>query len=257
MNFEGYRDAEAFSETRIVPTAAMRDGVIQYSCADDSSGNTLCPVGNTVLGLSGASYTALSGNMAIAPATITAWDGTSLGPHGPDPAVLQYMSQYPLPNQPQLGDTLNTAGYGFHAPLTQQELYIAKLDYNITADARHRLSITAPWQRRFGGRAFSPRYAPETNVVNFNKGLIVGYSAVLSPTLVNSFRYGFVRESKGTLGDSNQPGTIFRLSARASRIPTPINGRSTTSRTIFPGTTASTPGSSAFSSRFCVIPKVT
>ena len=207
MNFEGYRDAEAFSETRIVPTAAMRDGVIQYSCADDSSGNTLCPVGNTVLGLSGASYTALSGNMAIAPATITAWDGTSLGPHGPDPAVLQYMSQYPLPNQPQLGDTLNTAGYGFHAPTdTSKNWYIAKLDYNITADARHRLSITGALANEdSAGAPFLPGTAPETNVVNFNKGLIVGYSAVLSPTLVNSFRYGFVRESKGTLGDSNQP----------------------------------------------------
>ncbi len=40
--------------------------------------------------------------------------------------------------------------------------------------------------------------------MNFNKGLIAGYSAVISSTLVNNFRYGFIRESVGTIGDTNE-----------------------------------------------------
>jgi hypothetical protein len=116
------------------------------------------------------------------------------------------MSLYPLPNQPQLGDTLNTAGYGFHAPTkTSKNWYIAKLDYNITADGRHRLSVSgALANQSYAGAPFLPGRAPESTDVNFNKGLIAGYSAVLSPTLINNFHYGFVRQSQGSIGNSNQ-----------------------------------------------------
>jgi hypothetical protein len=207
LNFEGYRDAEALSEVREVPTAAMRDGVIQYLCAQSS---VPCP-GNTVQGISGASYTAPAGYYALSPAQITAMDSTSLGPHGPDPAVLQYMSAYPLPNDQTTGDLLNTAGFRFRDPTkTHKNWYVAKLDYNITSDARHRISVTGALANENSDTSsaaapFLPGSAPEENIVNFNKGVIVGYSAVLSPTLINNFHYGFVRESVGTLGDSNQP----------------------------------------------------
>jgi hypothetical protein len=211
LNYEGYRDAEAISQTQIVPTAAMRDGVIQYLCAGGSN----CP-GNTVQGISGASYTAPAGDFAIAPSvgtaqapkTITAMDVVtpSGSAHGPDPAVLEYMSQYPLPNQSQLGDTLNTAGYVFHAPThNTKNWYIAKLDYNITSDGKHRLSVTGALANQSNpGAPFLPGEAPETTIVNFNKGLIAGYTAVLSPTLINNFRYGFIRQSVGTIGNSDQ-----------------------------------------------------
>jgi Carboxypeptidase regulatory-like domain len=211
MNFEGYRDAEAVSDTRTVPTAALRDGVIQYLCAAGSN----CP-GNTVQGISGASYTAPANYFAIAPlvgtadapTTITAMDVTTPAgsAHGPDPAVLQYMSLYPLPNQQLYGDTVNTAGYVFHAPTkTRKNWYIAKLDYNITSDARHRLSVSgALANESSAGAPFLPGRAPEYTTVNFNKGLIAGYSAVLSPTLINNFHYGFVRQSQGNIGDTNQ-----------------------------------------------------
>lgn len=38
-NFEGYRDAEAQSVLRTIPTATLRDGIVQYACADP----TACP----------------------------------------------------------------------------------------------------------------------------------------------------------------------------------------------------------------------
>ena len=74
LNFEGFRDAEAISAARTVPTAAMRDGVIQYLCAvnpDGALNTSSCP-GNTVSGLSGASYTAPAGYYALSPQKITA-----------------------------------------------------------------------------------------------------------------------------------------------------------------------------------------
>ena len=39
LNYEAYRDVEQVSSERIVPTAALRDGVVQYAC--DASAN--CP----------------------------------------------------------------------------------------------------------------------------------------------------------------------------------------------------------------------
>jgi|HubBroStandDraft_6_1064221.scaffolds.fasta_scaffold17755_1 hypothetical protein len=203
LNFEGYRDAEAVSAVRTVPTAAMRDGVIQYACLNGNT--TACP-GNTVTGLSGASYTAPAGYFALSPAQITAMDSGSLGPHGPDPAVISYMSTYPLPNDSTVGDGLNTAGYRFRAPTdTKKNWYIAKLDYNLTSDAKHRISVSGALANENAAQApFLPGAPPETDIVNYNKGIIVGYSAVISQSLVNNFRYGFVRESVGTIGNSTQ-----------------------------------------------------
>ena len=201
LNYEGYRDAEALSEVRTVPTAAFRDGVIQYLCASTCSGAP-------AIGKSGTSYTPPDGYFALSDNQITAMDSTSLGPHGPNPVVLQYMnSVYPPPNDQTTGDLVNTAGYRFRAPTdTKKNWYIAKLDYNITADAKHRVSVTgALANENSAGAPFLPGTAPETDIVNFNKGLLVNYSAALSSALVNNFRYGFVRESVGTIGDSSQP----------------------------------------------------
>jgi hypothetical protein len=204
LNFEGYRDAEAVSAVRTVPTAAMRDGVIQYSCLNQNT--TTCP-GNTVTGLSGATYTAPAGYFALSPQQITKMDSGSLGPHGPNPVVLQYMKNtYPLPNDNTVGDGLNTAGYRFRAPTdTTKNWYIAKIDYNITTDAKQRLSVSgALANENNAGAPFLPGAPPEQDIVNYNKGIIAGYSAVITSSLVNNFRYGFVRESVGTIGNSDQ-----------------------------------------------------
>jgi hypothetical protein len=206
LNYEGYRDAEAVSAVRTVPTAALRNGVIQYYCLNGDT--TQCP-GNSVT-VNGTTYTAPPGYFALSPGQITAMDSGSLGPHGPNPVVMRYMQTYPLPNDFTVGDLFNTAGYRFRAPTqTMKNWYISKLDYNLTADGRHRLSLSGSLADENTDALateapFLPGMPPEENVITFNRGLIASYSAVISPTLLNSFRYGFVRQSVGTVGDSNQ-----------------------------------------------------
>ena len=134
-------------------------------------------------------------------------DGTSLGPHGPNPVVLQYMnSTYPLPNDATTGDLVNTAGYRFRGSThTTKNWYIGKLDYNLTRDAKQRISVSAALANdHSSGAPFLPGTPPESTDVNFNKGLIAAYSWVISPTLLNNFRYGFIRESIGSLGNTSQ-----------------------------------------------------
>ena len=204
-NVEAFRDAENQSALRTIPTASLRDGVIQYTCADP----TACPA-SSVIGASGTSHPIAAGNFALSPSQIQAMDPQNLGP---DNVVLTFMQKtYPLPNDITVGDGLNTSGFRFAAPTyTTHNWYIAKIDYNLTADAKHRLSLSgALANANYRGPAFLPGSSPETISVNYNKGLIASYSATLSPSLINNFRYGFIRESNGFVGDSKQNWNFFR-----------------------------------------------
>ncbi len=218
LNYEAYRDAEQQSVLRIVPTASLRDGVVQYACDPSVTCN-----GNTVTGLSGATYSAAPGNYALSPAQLTAMDQNAFatepklvqpytGSVGPDPAMISYFNKYPLPNDFSQGDGLNTAGYRFAAPTSNtKNWYIAKMDYNITRDGKQRVSLTGALANQDQANApFLPGQAPETSMVNFNKGLIANYSSVLTPTIVNNFRYGYVRESIGTIGNTDEPVNLIR-----------------------------------------------
>ncbi|MGB2669034.1 MAG: TonB-dependent receptor [Candidatus Acidiferrum sp.] len=218
LNYEAYRDAEQQSALRIVPTAALRDGVVQYACDPSVTCN-----GNTVTGLSGASYSSGPGNYALSPAQLTAMDQNAFatepnlvkpytGSVGPNPTMLSYFNKYPLPNDFSQGDGLNTAGYRFAAPTSNtKNWYIAKMDYNITRDGKQRVSLTGALANQDQANApFLPGQAPETSIVNFNKGLIANYSSVLTPTMVNNFRYGYIRESIGTIGNTDVPVNDIR-----------------------------------------------
>ncbi len=167
LNYEGYRDAEAISALRTVPSATLRDGIIQYICQDPSA----CP-GGTVTGISGKQYPYAAGEMALSPQQITAMDSGTPGPHGPDPVVLKYMNTYPLPNDFTTGDLLNTAGYRFRAPTYNvKNWYIGKLDYNITQDGRHRLSVSgALANESLAGPAIPPRHSARANYRQLQQG---------------------------------------------------------------------------------------
>jgi hypothetical protein len=211
-NFEAYRDAEQQSALRIVPTAALRDGVVQYVC--DASAT--CP-GNTVTGASGASYSAAPGNYVLSPAELKAMDPAGAlagytGPVGPDPVVMKFFNTYPLPNDFSQGDGFNTAGYRFAAPTSNlKNWYITKLDYNLTKDGKQRLSLSGSMANENQAAApFLPGQAPTSDLVNYSKGLIANYTSTLKSTLVNSFRYGFIRESIGTIGNTDQTWSTFR-----------------------------------------------
>lgn len=225
MNYEGYRDAEAVDSEQIVPTALLRNQGVGYYCLNGDT--TMCP-GNTAV-INGTSYTAPPGYMILTPAQITQMDSTSFGPHGPNPVAVQFFSGYPLPNDFTVGDNINVAGYRFRgSTFNKKNWYISKLDYNLTADGRHRLSLSGALANESdAGAPFLPGQAPLETTVNFNKGLIASYTAVLSPSLLNNFHYGFVRQSSGIVGNSNQPWNyLYAISqgvTRSSSFQRPIH----------------------------------
>jgi hypothetical protein len=212
LNYEGTRRLEATSENHVVPSDALRDGVTQYVCDTSATGGapdtTNCP-GGSVTGLSGKTYTVAPGNFALSPQALTQIDPLHVGPNA---ASLAYMQSLPRANTTNNGDGLNYQGFIFSAPISDtKNEYIAKMDYNLTADAKHRLSVSGALRNENNqGAPFFPGEAPSQSNVNYNKGIIVNYSGVFGPALVNNFRYGFIRESTGTIGNSNQQWVFFR-----------------------------------------------
>jgi hypothetical protein len=56
---------------------------------------------------------------------------------------------------------------------------------------------------------FLPGGPPEQILDDHSKGFVVGYTAVLSPNVVNAFHWGFTRQSTGFQGNSNQEWNVF------------------------------------------------
>ncbi|MGB2627037.1 MAG: carboxypeptidase-like regulatory domain-containing protein [Candidatus Acidiferrum sp.] len=204
INYEGTRRSEAVSQTATVPSQALRDGVVQYQCQDP----TACP-GGTVTGVSGKPYTIAPGTYGLSAAQLKGIDPLGIGANTP---VLQYLQTYPVANTSAVGDGLNYQGYNWSAPISDDNnVYIAKLDYNITQDGKHHVSIMGAMENDNNAlQPYLPGQLPTSDLLNYSKGIILNYNGVISSTLINSFRYGFVRQSVGNLGNSDQQWIYFR-----------------------------------------------
>jgi len=206
LNYEGTRRSEAEVQTQTVPSATLRDGIVEYPCQTTSE----CP-GGMVTGLSGKTYAVAPGNYALDPTTIKMMDPLHVGVNMPIQAWLN-SGYWPMANSGVVGDGLNTLGFVFASPISLvQNWYIAKMDYNVTRDGKHRVSVSGALANvNNPGAQFLPGQPAQFTQVNYNKGIIASYTGVFSSTVVNTVRYGYVRESNGQIGNSNQEWIYLR-----------------------------------------------
>jgi hypothetical protein len=213
--YEGQRLAENTQVIRNVPSSNLRDGVVLYPCADA----TQCP-GGSVQGLSGQTYSFAAGNNGVGPAQIAAMDqgclttGTCPMGNGVNPNVVNVFKQFPTPNSQicPSSDGFNFSCYTFSAPNPQNlNTTIAKIDYNITRSGSHRLFVRGNYQTDRDAKAPQFPGQPAANVIrDTSRAIAVGYTGVLSNTVVNSFHYGLTRQSQDRLGIENAPIVTFR-----------------------------------------------
>ena len=181
FNYEGRRDASSTSVKRTVPTETMKQGIVQYH---DKNG---------VLH------------------QLTAADIKGIDPSGIgiDPSALKALQGFPIGNSTVGGTTntadgLNTTGYIFNAPThSDQNTYIVRLDYKVDAAGKHNVFVRGNLQNdsQGGSPQFPGEVANSVTLAN-NKGMGAGYTAVLTPNMVATTRYGFTRaggESTGIL----------------------------------------------------------
>ncbi len=221
LSYEGQRTRESLQARHPVASAALRDGVIQYQCADP----TACP-GGSVAGLSGTQHSFPAGFNGLGPAQIASMDPncTGLGtcPWGPgvDPNSIVTMNQSPLPNSNQLGDGFNYQAFTFSAAAPSKlDTYVARFDYNLTQSGSQRLYARLGLQNDHaiptslanginvgtnGGVPQFPGQPPAAVATNNSKGIITGYAWTISPTKINNFHYGFIRQGTGDNGSANQ-----------------------------------------------------
>ena len=225
--YEGQRSNEAIQTTRVVPSDNMRNGILQYPCSTLSNdlGNPIDP--NCVTTNSGFAITPLNSSqnlVTLQAVQLQALDvncmgnGTCPWNGGPDPNATAIFQLYPRPNTDSVGDGLDYRGFTFAAPSPRKhDTYIVKLDYKLTSNGNHSLFVKGHLQNFRGdpsngalGTPQFPGQPPTDFLTNNSKGIFVGYTALLSPTLVNNFRYGFIRQGLGDTGLGVNDYNYFR-----------------------------------------------
>jgi hypothetical protein len=197
-NYEGKRQREQETVVRTIPTPSLCQGKISYV-------NTL----GTLTTLTPTDIANLDSNPNVAA-------------RGINPAILDLANHTGYfdktfctgkfaTNDPSVGDGLNYAGYRFAAPVSlDNNAVIARVDYHLTANGKHILFWRGALQNFSNPQTpFLPGSVPEQTITDHSKGFVVGYTAVLSNTLANTFHWGFTRQSRGFAGDTNQPWNTF------------------------------------------------
>ncbi len=206
-NYEGTRQREEQSTVRTIPTASMCAGNLQYQYYPNNDPSQ--PV--QVQTLTRADIKNLD-----------PWTTEGINPAaaGINPAILNGSTGYFdttfcggqfNTNDGSVGDSLNYSGYRFRAPVSlNNNAFIARLDYHLPSDGKHSLFWRGALQNLHNPQApFLPGAPAEETVDDHSKGFVVGYTAVLSTNRVNSFHWGFTRQSTGIIGNSNQEWNVF------------------------------------------------
>jgi Carboxypeptidase regulatory-like domain len=213
INYQGARQSEAQSVVRVVPSAALQDGVIQYQCQtrpDGSLDTTTCP-GMQVQGLT-ASHTVQPGYFGLSPTQIKNMDPQNIGVS--QNVMIPYFQSFAkfAPNDNSVGDGVNFVGFRFPGPVAiNTNWYIARADYKLTSNGNHTLFWRGALRNDTdAGVPYLPGGPAELTTVDYSKGYSVGYSAVLRSNLVNNLRYGYTRQSFGQIGNQSTQYVFFR-----------------------------------------------
>ena len=133
---------------------------------------------------------------------------------GANPYVMDVFQQYPQANSSSVGDGLNFLGYTFPAPAPDNlNMYVAKLDYNLTADGSHRLFLRGvlDGEHNAAGPAQFPGQQSSVLEVVTSKGLTAGLTSTFKNLWINNFRFGYIRQAYEDRGLQNQHYVNFRF----------------------------------------------
>jgi hypothetical protein len=187
VNYEGRRDASEASVVRDVPTAVYRQGILRYVNEDGQIAS-------------------------ITPTELRDLDPLGIGVN---PFVLEYLNQFPLPNDLTTGDTLNSLGYRFNAPIkVANNTYIARADYQLTDN--HKLFWRGNLADDFSNSSPSfPGRPPRYEFLNNSRGMAMGLTSIFGSNLTNRFLYGLSRYGAEDIGSTDGPfigfGAFYEL----------------------------------------------
>ncbi|HYR89837.1 MAG TPA: carboxypeptidase-like regulatory domain-containing protein [Terriglobia bacterium] len=190
-NFEQRLDSSAASQLRKVPADSMKQGLIRLT-TNDGATRTL----------------SLADIKEIDPLHI-----------GVSPAMLDIFRQMPAANDAASGldRGLNFSGFRFNAPLKlDNKAYVAKLDFKLDSMGFHTVSVRGTLADNAQDETLAqyPGQAAATRLINNSRGGAAVYTAVLNPSLVNTFTFGLTRiglERTGAQGTAFTFDTVDSL----------------------------------------------
>jgi len=161
-NYQGRRTHQAISRNRTVPTDLAKTGIFQY-----------------VAGGVTQQYNVLNADPLH---------------KGIDPTIAALMKNYPSPNNNDVGDGLNYAGYRFNNPNNSlEDQFTIKADYNLK-DNMH-VFFRQSWQRNSSIDSLNSADAafpgqPQGTQGGRRWGIAGGWDWTISSSMVNEARYG-------------------------------------------------------------------
>jgi hypothetical protein len=191
-NYEGRTDRKGQSVIRNVPLPHLGQGELVYENTDGEW-----------VHLTNAEVNAYYPDVGTNPLALT--------------ELASAASRYPA-NDNSGGDSVNTGGYRFNASLPlNYHTHTAKIDFNLAEN--HQFNVRGNYQ--WDSYAYyadvtdedGPRFpdSPGIDMWSHPIGVAANYTWTASPTLVNSFRYGFTRLAYTRGGDSTDPDISFRF----------------------------------------------
>lgn len=204
LDYEGRTDRSESPTSRVIPSESLKQGDLIYQLDTTNNFNPSAP--GVIPCPNGSGYC-----RELTPTEVANIDPGCTTPGsagcGENPAMLQLMSLYPVGNSPSLGldDGLTSTGYRFNAPLnTNNNIYTARLDYMLTANGRHSIFVRgnlADINTDLLPAQF-PGVPPDSKLLNNSRSIAVGYTGILTPNLVNTTTYGFIRQGIFQTGGS-------------------------------------------------------
>ena len=178
MNWEQRKDTRAASaQVRNVPSESLKQGFLNVQLADGSV-------------------------QTISPTDLKQIDPLGIGLNT---GYQKILNQYPVANDPAFGQDggLNFSGYRFNAPDHLNNMaWVAKTDFKLDNAGKHTLSVRGTLADNTQDQILAqfPGQTPASTERDNSKGLSVRYTAVLTPSLINSFNYGLTRLGQILLG---------------------------------------------------------
>lgn len=208
-NYEGRKDARQQTVNRIVPLASLGQGLLRFRVQPPrpSAGAPLPPTQLVTLTTAQLNQLTTGFNNTTDTPTGAALVDVNQFTRG---VLAGAAARYPA-NNFRVGDGFNTGGYQFNASVpVSLSAHVARLDFNLTKDARHVAFFRGNYQQDV--TASAPQF-PDTitpNTWSHPYGFVGGHTWTISNNKINNFKYGLTREAFTQQGDSTINAITFR-----------------------------------------------
>jgi hypothetical protein len=189
-SYEGLQESRGVPVTRTVPLPTLGQGIVRYR--DSVTGG--------ISQLTAADIARVFPNAGTNPVAIA--------------ALADAARRYPA-NDFNAGDSapgrlLNTAGFRFNAPITEdRNSHIARLDFNISD--KHQVFARGNYIYDLLGNVSNFPDTPAPSTWSHPLGYTFGHTWTVSNSIVNNFRYGMTRDAFSNQGDSGANAISFRF----------------------------------------------